>query len=85
MSFLRKLELGVLSHLYKNRTVRLAKRRTTILRRLAVSFVAVFAILQMDMISNAYIRGNEEQSKPYSFFREGPDPFRLTPEEWNTL
>ncbi len=79
MSFLRKLELGVLSHLFKNQTIRMAKRRTTVLKRMSVSFFAVFIINQSNIISDAYILGNEEQNKPYSFFIDGPDPFRMKP------
>lgn len=79
MSVLRKLELGVLSHLFKNQTIRMAKRRTKVLKRMSISFFVVFTIGQLDLASAAYLKGNDEQNKPYSFFIDGPDPFRMTP------
>ena len=85
MSFLRKLELGALTHLFKNQTIRLAKRRTTILKRMSISIFLVFAFIQLDTTTNAYISGNDEQSKPFSFYIDGPDPFRMTEEEWEIM
>lgn len=82
---LRKAELSLMSFLYRNRTVRLAKRRTEMLKRVCLSSAMVFLFFQWDYKLDRLIKGNEEIAKPQSFMIDGPDPFRMSEKEWEEV
>ncbi len=78
MSILRKAEVSLMSILYRNRTVRLAKKRTEMLKRFSISTVIVFLLFQWDYKLDRKIREDEKIAKPMSFMIDGPDPFQMT-------
>lgn len=82
---LRKAELNIMSFLYRNRTVRLAKRRTEILKRVSLSSALVFLLFQWDYKVDRLIKGSEEIGKSQSFMIDGPDPFRMSEKEWEEV
>jgi hypothetical protein len=48
MNFFRRAEVSVMSYLYSNRTVRLAKKRSEILKRLSIASALVIVWYQCE-------------------------------------
>jgi hypothetical protein len=78
MSILRKAELSLMSFLYSNRSVRLAKRRTEIIKRVSLSCALAFLLFQWEYKLDRMIKSSEEIAKPQSFMIDGPDPFCMS-------
>jgi hypothetical protein len=85
MSMLRKAEVSLMSFLYRNRTIRLAKKRTDILKKLSISSFIIFFFFQWDYKLDRYIRETDKIAKPQSFMIDGPDPFQMSEKEWDTV
>lgn len=66
-----------MSYLLKNRTVRLAKKRSEIMKRVTLSLAILIVWKQTEYMSDRMISENEELSKGKSFYIDGADPFKL--------
>lgn len=78
MSIFRRAEVSLMSYLYRNRTVRLAKKRSEMFRRLAIASTLMVVWYQCEYKVDRLIKANEELAKPESFMIDGPDPFKMS-------
>jgi hypothetical protein len=85
MNILRRAEVSLMSFLYTNRSVRLAKKRTEYLKRVSFACVLTLVLYQWEYKTERLISTNEELAKPHSFMIDGPDPFHLSEKEWETV
>lgn len=85
MSLLRRAELSIMSYLLKNRTIRLAKKRSEVMKRVSISLAVLIVWKQTEYMSDRMIRESEELSKGKSFHIDGADPFKLEEKDWDMV
>jgi hypothetical protein len=59
MSLLRKVEISLMSYLFKNRTLRLAKKRADFLKKISLSALIVIFWQQTEFKVSTMLRENE--------------------------
>ena len=85
MSLWKKMELSIFSYLYRRRTVRMAKKYTNFAKSICFAMTAHYFLNQSSWKEDLLIKNYEEMEKPQSFFIDGPDPFKLTEEQWRII
>lgn len=71
--------------LLKNRTVRLAKKRSEVMKKAALSLAVLIVWKQTEYMSDRMISQSEELSKGKSFQIDGADPFELKERDWDVV
>jgi hypothetical protein len=52
---------------------------------MTLAMILSSVIFQWQYKTDRLIKAAEELSKPESFYIDGPDPFKMTPEEWKQI